>query len=392
MATPVSNKSQSKTKMQDDSGFLDPECTSSPESEPEISLNKSFSKLTEGVLTYDEEQGNPVSPPDSNEPLLTSEPSPGQPLEGTNAVSTPLAHAMFTIGETMISEEEMSASGTSQMVGGVTEEPSKQELRSTLAEKCMLLSKLEKELETTTAQKDKAIVELAESRSKYDAEIASKNAEIKRLKKDVEHYKFLLSSVEQANSAEKAEYEAKIDDLKDELKDKEAEHEKEIAVLEKKIALNELQISKMETRESDLRCLLAEARTDAANAETKAANAETKAANAVTEAANAKAALAEEKMKVSEEKLRKSEETQKVEEEKRKAEEEKRKAEEEKRKAVEERLKKAEEKQKATENELRKSRTDMEELVRRMSSTASSASITDTPCDTPYDSQTSCGD
>ena len=123
----------------------------------------------------------------------------------------------------------------------------------------MLLSKLEKELETTTAQKDEAIKELAESRSQYDAEIASKNAEIEQLEKDVEHYKLLLSSVEQANSAEKAEYEAKINGLKD---DKEAEHEKEIAVLEK----NELQISKMETRESDLRYLLAEARTDAAPA------------------------------------------------------------------------------------------------------------------------------
>ena len=357
MDTPTYGKIYGKSRVQDESGYFSPGQFSTPESETQKSSNTSLSDVPKGPLKYGEKQENLVAP-DSNE--LTSEPSLGHPsvaaVEGTNG-------ATFTIGEpnyreemtaageeVMISKEEIIASRPLQVVGAVTNEPSKR----TLAEKCM---DLEKELETTTAQKDKAILELAESRTKYNAEITSKNAVIEKLEKDVEHYKSLLSDSEQASNAVKVEYEAKINNLKDELKGKEAEHEKEIAELEKQIALNKLEISQMETKEAKLCCQLAEARIDAANAETKAANAETNAANAETKAANAMAALAEEKLRI-------AEETRRVEEGKRKV--------------VEKRLKTAE-------NELRKSRSDVEQLVRRMSSTAS---ITDTP----YDSQGSCGD
>ena len=137
MATPASSKPHGKTL--DDSGYISPLGVGAPESEPQNSLNKSVSELSKGELTYDEEQENPVSPdsnvtpepsldqpstamsnmvlPNSEEPVLPSKLFVGRPfaavVEGTN---TPLAH----IGETMASEEAMSASGTSQMVSAMT--------------------------------------------------------------------------------------------------------------------------------------------------------------------------------------------------------------------------------------------------------------------------------
>ncbi len=157
-------------------------------------------------------------------------------------------------------EERPSNSMVTEMVGLHEQESSMQGMQSELAENQVTICTLQKKLESTTFEKGKVEQEYLVAKEHYEREIKEKNAEIGKLKDAVEDYRKRMSSLEKNNEIEREKYEEEICRIKEEMKDKEKEHERDILRLEKEVLRNELKISKMETQEKDLKCQLAEAR------------------------------------------------------------------------------------------------------------------------------------
>lgn len=203
--------------VEDDSGYHYPP---SPEAEHtqtipqngDASTNRPV-KVSEGVLAFNEREGIPTletaqesAPPDT--PDLQN---------GTGSVSAAAAdliihgqsldvqegagpQPVFFVGGDVVSpEEERSYSGSVGAMVGIDREDSRQELKGKLTERDFAICELREELKSTTLDKERAQQKYIEAKEQYKNVIASKDAEINRLKTEVENYKSRISILEKIN-------------------------------------------------------------------------------------------------------------------------------------------------------------------------------------------------
>lgn len=183
---------------------------------------------------------------------------------------------------TGLSEEEHIPGfvGATQLVGANLDGNNPiQTMQTRLAEKEIKVDRLEEKLKLTTQQKEKAQRELREAKRHHEMVIATKNDEIQKLKGKVEKYQVQVANLQKSNYKQKAKYEEKIKDLKEELDNKEAEHNYEKLILEKEIMKNQLTISQMETKEECLKRELAQANEETAKTQVQLANTQVLLAN-----------------------------------------------------------------------------------------------------------------
>ena len=190
--------------------------------------------------------------------------------------------------ETVFPEEErdpLGAISSAEMVG--FEQDKFRTMECKLAECELLVDKLTTQLQSKTLQNERDQKEFQDAREEYKTVIASKNAEIEKLKEAVEKYKLRLSNAEKFNNKERERLEADIKCLqwrlelqeeemrskedeivhiKNEFSAKEAENEREKHSLEMEIMEKRLCISNMRTQEESLRRQLAQANESTASA------------------------------------------------------------------------------------------------------------------------------
>lgn len=194
----------------------------------------------------------------------------------------------FIVGETVSPEEEKNpqgAIGSAEMVG--FEQDSFRAKECKLAECELLVDRLTRQLQSKALQNEKDQQDFQDAREEYESVIASKNAEIEKLKDAVEKYKLRLTNAEKFNNKERERLEADIQCLQwrlelqeqemrskedeiirieNEFSTKEAEYEREKHALEIKIMEKRLCISEMKTQEELLRRQLAQANESTASA------------------------------------------------------------------------------------------------------------------------------
>ena len=193
-------------------------------------------------------------------------------------------------------EEERSSNATgTEMVGLHDKDTSVQDMKSEIAENQNTIHKLQENLKQTTLEKEKAEQETLIVKQRYEQVMKEKDAEISKLKDQVEQYEQCISNLEKTNEMEREKYKSdiqrlkeKIQHLKEEMESKEKERKMEISDLKYEIVCKKLKISQMETQEENLRRQLAEAKLTiqedkTAKAEAKLTIAEGKTAKAEAE-------------------------------------------------------------------------------------------------------------
>ena len=230
-----------------------------------------FIPVGSGVLTYDQPHENEtIAAVHENEDIIKSFQS--QDLATQPDLQNPV---VFNVG----SAPNFPSVRESELALEVEEKNrSIQDLKGSLAEKEVAERQLTEELEETINKKELVEKELEDTKLKFEEIVKTKDEEISRLKqeieakeREVEQGKTRLSNAERINDKKRQEYQAEIDKLKKEIKEKEEQRKNEVHDRDLEIMKLQLKVSKMETVEQNLKREIEQSKREKAEIDAKLA-------------------------------------------------------------------------------------------------------------------------